>query len=515
MNSAYQQLQIRFKQLSQLDHALVFLNWDQMVMMPAGGVGARSGSVAELAGMHHSLLTAVGMGDWLDEAEEQAAAQADSAQNASLREMRRVWRQASCLPADLVKKKIVAGSRCEHAWRSQRAENDWAGFLSNFREVVTLSREEAQLRLEAANRGNSSPAKERLATRYDSLLELHCAGDTTELIDQVFTRLKGELPDLLQAVVEKQAGRQSAKISETSAQQYPIAQQRQLSQELMRVLGFDFAAGRLDESAHPFSTGVKGDLRITTRYRDDDFLDALFSTAHETGHASYEGGLPDQWQGLPVGLGRNMCIHESQSLLFEKQILLSKAFIRYFEGSIHNHLPSTQSMKADELWEMATTVKPGYIRVEADEVSYPLHVLLRYEIEKMLINGDIEADEIPQLWDERMRQYLGLSTEGNYQNGCLQDIHWTDGAFGYFPSYTLGAINSAQLFSTIKSQHQDWQERFAEGDCSFVIEWLADNIWSRGCELESQPLMVMATGEGTNPDHFLQHLKARYISEAY
>jgi len=504
--TAYQKLADRFMQLSRLDHAATYLSWDQMVMMPPNGNQARSESLAEIAGIRHELLTAPQLPDWLDTAEKELDG-LDPGQRVeqarSLHEMRRRWRESNCLPADLVKAKIMAGSHCEHGWRTQRTENDWAGFLANFREVLKLAREEAQLRTAAANG--------EFATPYEALLDLHCAGDKQQMIDQVFTGLRKELPGLLQQVMEKQASRPAKSMSGT----YPVDEQQKLSQALMSALGFEFDAGRLDVSVHPFSTGEAGDLRITTRYSENEFAEAMLATAHETGHASYEGGLPAQWRGLPVGQHRNMSIHESQSLLFEKQLFLSRAFTEYFSRTVHRELPAADRFDANDLWHAYTVVTPGYIRVEADEVTYPLHVMLRYEIESALINGEAEADAIPDMWHERMQSYLGLSTQGEYTRGCLQDIHWTDGAFGYFPSYTLGALNGAQLFATIRKQHPDWQQSLRKGEVTFVREWLADHIWSKGCLFDSQQLMVNATGEGTNSEYFLQHLRARYLNEEY
>lgn len=497
--NAYQKLVDRFGELHHLDHALTFLSWDQMVVMPVNGNDARSAAVAEIASIRHAKLTAPEVSDWLEE----ALVNSDEGQRLSVQEMRRVWLQSACLPPELVKAKVIAGSRCEHGWRSQRSDNDWSGFLPNFREVVALSREEAQRRQSADSTRFTSP--------YESLLDLHCVGDSQTLIDTVFATLRAELPSLLMEVKEKQKGHEVA----FAGGSYPVLQQQSLCEELMVKLGFDFNSGRLDQSMHPFSTGVAGDLRITTRYRENEFHEALSSTAHEVGHASYEGGLPPQWRGLPVGASRNMCIHESQSLLFEKQVFLSKPFTHYFTDTVHRHLSSSVHLSADSLWSSYTQVKPGFIRVEADEVSYPLHVLLRYEIESALINGEIEVEEVPELWNEKMISYLGLSTDGNYTDGCMQDIHWTDGAFGYFPSYTLGAINAAQLFATLRAENPDWQSRFLRGETDFVRDWLLPRIWDRGCTLGSQELMVQSTGAGTDPALYIKHLRDRYLDALY
>ena len=498
MSSAYSTLVEKFRQLSRLDHAMTFLQWDQLVMMPPGGNQSRAEAIAELASMRHEMLISPEIGELLQQAGNQVV---EAPQKRSLLEMKREWQQAVCLPASLVKAQSLAGSTCEHGWRSQRKDNDWSGFLNNFKEVVQLAREEAKLRQEVE--------PEKFATPYDALLDLYCTGDSSTFIQEVFTGLKAELPALLGEVLE----RQHASADLTGS--YPIEAQQHLNEKLMSCLGFDFSAGRLDVSMHPFSTGDRGDQRITTRFRDTDFADALTSTAHETGHASYEAGLPLEWDDLPVGQARNMCIHESQSLLFEKQIFLSRPFLRFFTPAIHNLLPESKRFDADQVWRACIKVQPSFIRVEADELTYPLHVILRFEIERELINGTIEPKDIPELWNMKMQKYLGLSTEGNYRDGCLQDIHWTDGSFGYFPSYTLGAINGAQLFATIRKERPDWQDLVVKGDVGFIRDWLREKIWSKGSTMDSQQIMAAATGEGTHPRHFLAHIRARYLDNSY
>ncbi len=502
MSQTIKQLEGQFHRIAQLDHAATFLSWDQMVMMPDAGNTARASALAELASLRHELLTTAAMGDWLNEAESEVVSGKLAPELLPhVREMKRSWQQAVVLPASLVHAKVLAGSRCEHGWRVQRGENDWKGFLENFTEVVDLSREEAQCR--------QSASPDDFATPYDALLDLHCTGDTQALIGGVLNELREALPPLLQAVMEKQASEEVVDLSG----HYPIDMQHKLSEELMRKLGFDFNAGRLDVSLHPFSTGGRGDQRITTRYRETDFADALQATAHETGHASYEAGLPQALQSFPLGRARNMCIHESQSLMFEKQIFLSRSFTEAMAGLIKRFLPSASFPDADALWAAQTRVKPSFIRVEADEVTYPLHVMLRYDIESALINGQMGAADIPAAWESSMQQYLGLSVDGKHAIGCLQDIHWTDGAFGYFPSYTMGAVNAAQLMASLKQQFPDWRAEFSRGDTAFVREWLLQNIWQHGCQLESQDLMRSATGEGSTASALLAHLRSRYLDE--
>jgi len=502
MSQHLEHLEKQFHRLAQLEHAMTFLGWDQMVIMPNKGSHPRSTAMAELASMHHELLIADSVDDALNEVEAELTRGALSQDNQQhIAQMRHTAQQARALPASLVHAQVLAGSKCEHAWRSQKTDNDWDGFLENFEPVVELAREEAQHR--------QSQRPDAFATPYDAMLDLHCSGDSQALIGDVFAQLKSELPGLLARVVEKQAGQACVSL----AGDYPLASQQALSEHLMGMLGFDFDAGRLDVSLHPFSTGVQGDQRITTRYRITDFADALQATAHETGHASYEAGLPERWQSFPVGRARNMCIHESQSLFFEKQVFLSRAFGQSFLSAVHEHLPSTKHLQADDIWYAQTRVKPSYIRVEADEVTYPLHVMLRYDIESALINGEIEARMIPDLWESSLQTYLGLSTQGDHAKGCLQDIHWTDGSFGYFPSYTMGAVNAAQLSQALKAQHPDWREHFAKGELGFARDWLASTIWQHGRQMDSQELMQKASGEGSNATYLLSHLESRYLDE--
>lgn len=497
MSKPYDLLKEHFYKLARLNHAITFLQWDQLVMMPPGGNQSRSSSIAELSAMYHELLTSPFLADLLEQCRHQSA---DDETRRSLAEMTRIHRQALCIPADLVKAQSLAGSKCEHGWRQQRKENDWKSFLVNFAEVVNLSRQEAMARQAAAPDNHKTP--------YDALLDLYCTGDSSELIERVFAELKAELPSLIEKISENQLGD-----SALPDGPFSISSQKKLNHKLMEYLGFNFDEGRLDESGHPFSTGDRGDHRITTRFRRTDFLDALLATAHESGHASYEAGLPADWHGLPIGSSRNMSIHESQSLLFEKHLFLSKPFIAFFTKAIHEHLPQTAEISSQHIWSACSHVEPSLIRVEADEVTYPLHVILRFEIESKLINGELEASEIPDAWDDRMKKYLGISTAGNFADGCLQDIHWTDGSFGYFPSYTLGALNSAQLAAAVKRVHADWDERLGRGDLTFVHDWLKDKIWSKASSMDSQEIIRLATGEGTNPRWFLAHLKQRYLPE--
>ncbi|MCG7366254.1 carboxypeptidase M32 [Pantoea sp. ACRSH] len=494
MTTAYQQLSATFQRLSRFGHLMAVAGWDMQTMMPSGGSPARGEALAEMGVLRHSILTDPRVGELIQEAEQ---ADLNDVERANLREMQRAWQQASLLPASLVEAKSLAGSRCEHAWREQRPANDWQGFAANLKEVVRLSREEAQLRADANG-----------TSRYDALLDLYEPGMTSAKLDATFGELKSWLPDLLQRVVEKQAQERV----ELPQGPFAVEAQRQLGLSVMATLGFDFRHGRLDVSAHPFCGGVPDDVRITTRYNQDEFLSALMGVIHETGHARYEQGLPQQWRDQPVGLARSTAIHESQSLFMEMQLGRSREFLQRILPQVCDKLGAQPALNAENFVRLTQRVRPGLIRVDADELSYPAHVILRFEIERALIEGEIEVEDIPALWDEKMMHSLGLDTRGNYRDGCMQDIHWTDGAFGYFPTYTLGAMYAAQLFQAVKKALPDLGERLQHGELQPVFDWLQQNIWQHGSRFPTEQLLINATGEALNPRFFRQHLEQRYLN---
>lgn len=491
----YDKLETHFRKLSRLAHLDAICGWDQAAMMPSGGNTARGEAMAELAVLMHEMATAPHLGEWFA-----AAAQEELApgQQTSLQAMERRWRQATVLPARLVEAKSLAASKCEHAWREQRKNNDWQGFLPNLREVVSLAREEAAVRAEYA--GLSS---------YDALLDLYEPGMTCVQLDKLFNQVETWLPEMIRAVEEKQSSRTYL----TPQGPFPVEQQKQLGLQAMTLLGFDFDHGRLDVSTHPFCGGVPTDVRITTRYDEADFMTALLGVIHETGHARYEQNLPREWAGLPVGEARSMGVHESQSLFFEMQLARSQEFTHQLAPLAARILAREDdpAFAVDNIYRFNTRMKRGYIRVNADEVTYPAHVILRYEIERALIQGDIEVTDIPELWDQKMQSYLGLSTRDNYRDGCMQDIHWTGGAFGYFPSYTLGAIYAAQLFAAAERSISELRIKIARGDLSELFAWLKTNIWQQASTMSTDELIRNATGECLNPEYFQRHLSARYL----
>ncbi len=494
MTSAYQELSKTFQRLARFGHLGAIAGVDMQTTMPPGGSQARGEAMAELSVFMHEVLTDKRLGGLFDAAQQESL---NDVEQANLSEMQRAWQQATILPASLVEAKSLAGSRCEHAWRQQRPANDWQGFSANLKEVVKLSREEAQLRAEALG-----------VSRYDALLDVFEPGMTSAQLDNTFGELKSWLPSLLQKAVEKQ---QKTAIA-APVGPFAVEAQKQLGLSVMKTLGFDFNHGRLDVSAHPFCGGVPEDVRITTRYNESDFLSAMMGVIHETGHARYEQNLPKQWRGQPVAHARSTAMHESQSLFMEMQLGRSKAFLQHIHPQVVALMGDQPALALDNFVRQTQRVKPGFIRVDADELSYPAHVILRYEIERALIEGEIEVDDIPALWDEKMQQSLGIDTRGNYRDGCMQDIHWTDGAFGYFPTYTLGAMYAAQLFQAVKRAIPQVEDLIRNGELQPVFDWLQQNIWQHGSRFPTQQLLVNATGETLNPHYFRQHLEQRYLS---
>jgi carboxypeptidase Taq len=490
---AYDELTRTYQRLHRLGHLQALAGWDQAANMPPKGSAARASALAEMAALLHRMRTEPALAQAIEHAGAEAL---DDLQRANLREIRRDWRLANALPESLVQRRQLAASRCEHAWRTQRPANDWAGFLDNFGEVLALAREEA----ERLSQSLGLP-------RYDALMERFEPGMTSATVDRVFGELRQWLPGLIQRVRARQASEPVI----APAGPFPIDAQRRLCERVIGLLGFDFDAGRLDVSTHPFCGGVPEDVRMTTRFRADDFLGSLMGTVHETGHGRYEQNLPRDWLGQPVAEARSMALHESQSLAFEMQLGGHAGFVARLAPLLADAFGAQPAFDPDNLHRLMTRVKPGFIRVDADEVTYPAHIVLRYEIERPLIEGAIEAADIPALWDAKAAELLGLDTRGNYRDGPLQDVHWPEGMFGYFPCYSLGAMYAAQWFAAMRRATPQLDARLHAGDFAPVFDWLRDNIWSQGCRWTTDELARRASGEALNPAHFKAHLEARYL----
>ncbi|MCC7440621.1 MAG: carboxypeptidase M32 [Bdellovibrionales bacterium] len=499
--TGYSALEKLTQRIHHLQHLSAIVGWDEAVMMPEGGSESRAGAMAELNVMIHEAYNGPEIPEILARAKDDTADESDPWRRANVREFERVWKTQTCLPADFVEKVTLACMRSEQAWRELRSKNDWKGFKPLFSEVLKLKREEAAIRAQVTG-----------LSRYDSMLEIYDPGMRTESLQRTFADLESFLPEFIPAVVEQQR----ADRVERPRGPFPAERQRALGTELMKAVGFDFKHGRLDVSHHPFCGGVPRDVRITTRYREDDFTQGLMGVLHETGHAKYEQGLPQPWLAHPVGASRGMAFHESQSLFMEMQVARSREFLEFAAPAIRRHMApsagdSDPAYEAENLRRLFTRVNPSYIRVEADEVTYPCHVILRFNLERALIGGDLSLDDLPGEWDARMKSGLGLSTLGNDKDGCMQDVHWPAGLFGYFPSYTLGAIIAAQLMAALEKDHPSLRSEVAAGDFAGMNAWLRKAVWSQGSFFTTDELLRKATGAPLGTEPFKNHLRRRYL----
>jgi carboxypeptidase Taq len=492
----YQDIERRFHRLGALQEAAGLLQWDTATLMPEGGAGARAEQSATLALVCHEMLTDPAIGDLLDGAERQN--DLDDWQRANLREMRRGWLHATAVPGDLVEAASRAASSCEQIWRRARPTSDFAMVRPALQRVLDLTREVASAK--AARLGKSSP--------YEALIDRYEPGITTAEIDRLFDELAAALPGLIDRALARQA---TAPAPLEPPGPFPVERQREVATRLMTRLGFDFEHGRLDTSLHPFCGGTPDDVRITTRYDEGNFRSALMGVLHETGHALYERGLPESWRRQPVGEPRGMAMHESQSLLIEMQVCRGRAFTRYLAPLLREAFGGNgPAWSADNLYRLNTRVARSFIRVDADEMTYPAHVILRYRLERALIEGGLALADLPAAWNDGMRELIGVAPPDD-ANGCLQDIHWYDGLFGYFPTYTLGAIIAAQLFDAAKRADAAILPGIAEGNFAPLLAWLRVNVHGKGSFLSRGEIIEAATGSQLDAGIYRRHLEARYL----
>lgn len=490
---AYDRIADTCLRMHRLQHLEAIAWWDQAANMPPKGSEARAAALAEMAALLHRMHTDPGLGELIERARDESLS---AVQRANLREVERARLRATALPEELVQRRQLAASRCEHAWRRQRPANDWAGFLENFREVLAIAREQAARLADVTG-----------LARYDAMMDQYEPDMTGAELDRIFGELRGWLPGLIRDVRDKQ----SRESTIPPQGPFPVDAQRALCERVMAILGFDFEAGRLDVSTHPFCGGVPEDVRLTTRFNEREFLSSLMGTIHETGHARYEQNRPRNLLGQPVSEARSMAIHESQSLSFEMQIGRHPGFVAQLAPMIAEALGPQPAFEAENLQRLVTRVEPGFIRVDADELTYPAHIILRYEIERGLIEGELQADDIPAAWDARMAELLDVDTRGNFTDGPLQDVHWPEGLFGYFPCYSLGAMYAAQWFAAIRRAHPDLDERIAAGEPGIAFDWLDEHVWRQASRWTTAELVERATGGPLDPGIFRAHLEQRYL----
>jgi carboxypeptidase Taq len=492
-SSAYARLERIFSRVALVEQALGILHWDMAAVMPPGGAASRGEQLATLKALAHEILTGAEVGGLLDSAEGEDL---DLWQRANLQEMRRDWVHAATIPSRLIEDLSRASSTSETMWRKARAEADFALVQEHLAEVLRLTREMAEIKSQALG-----------VSPYDALLDQYEPGGRSASIDPVFDDLGAFLPGFLGEVLARQAP-----ATEGPPGPFPVESQRALALSMMEALGFDFEHGRLDISQHPFCGGTPDDVRITTRYDESDFAKSLMGVLHETGHALYERGLPDRWRTQPVGRARGMSLHESQSLLMEMQACRSREFLFFAAPRMAAAFGALGRSRwdAETIQAVTTRVSPDFIRVDADEVTYPAHVILRYRLEKALIAGELEVAGLPSAWNEGMESLLGIRPPDDAQ-GCLQDIHWYDGAIGYFPTYTLGAMTAAQLFDAAKKDVPGLLEAIGHGDFQPLLRWLRRHVHSRASSVSTDVLLTEATGRPLDSAVFKAHLKARYL----
>jgi len=491
--TAYARLTSRFARIATIGEAASVLGWDASAMMPPGGGAARGDQLAVLAGLAHGLLTAPEVADDLALAD----ARTDEWDVANLGLMRHAHVRATAVPEDLVEAQARANSACEKVWREARRNSDFAAVAPYLAEVVSLTRQAADAMAPALG---LSP--------YDALMDGYQRGIGAADVAPVFARYEAFLRDALPRAEERQA-QQPPPVELQGV--FPADRQEGLCRHLSARAGLEFDHARLDRSTHPFCGGTPTDVRITTRYNEADPAQALMGVLHETGHALYERGLPTGYARQPVGNAAGMAAHESQSLIIEMQSCRSDPFLAWlgpelhgaFGGAAEPYAPSNLS----RLWRR---IERGLIRVDADEMTYPAHVILRFRLEQALVAGDLQVADLPGAWRDGLMALLGVAPPDDAR-GCLQDIHWYDGAFGYFPSYTLGAMAAAQLMAAARREVEGLDAGLGRGDLGPLVAWLRLRMHGQGSRLGFNDLLREATGKPLDPADFEAHLTARYL----
>ncbi|MCW8307947.1 carboxypeptidase M32 [Acidiphilium sp. PA] len=493
---AYQRLTTRFARIATVEEAMSMLGWDEAAVMPDGGSAARADQLATLSGIAHAMLVEPAVADDLDAAE--AHPPAAPAERRNLELMRRSHTQAAALPGDLVEALTRQSSTCEKIWRAARAASNFNMAAQPLADLLALSREKAAA-LSAAT--GLAP--------YDALIDTYQPGITAAEITPVFTRYETFLHTALPQVEALQASREHCT---PGTAPFAITAQEALCRRLSAQAGLDYTGARLDRSTHPFCGGTPTDIRITTRYDETDFASALMGVLHETGHALYEAGLPRTNARQPVGAAAGMAVHESQSLIIEMQAARSDAYLTFLGPVLAEAFDQDPaSFTLPRLAARLRHVERSFIRVEADEMTYPAHVILRYRLEAAMIAGDLAVSDLPGAWADQLRSLLDI-TPPDDARGCLQDIHWYCGLFGYFPSYTLGAMAAAQLMAAARTATPAIDAALAQGDVSPLLTWLRTNVHQHGASLGFNDLLRQATGKPLDPTAFETHLTSRYLT---
>lgn len=494
--SAYEELVARMREAELLGSCASLLSWDEQTHLPPRGAEHRANQLALLAGLTHERKTDPRIGELLNELEAVSGDSDPEGERAvNVREIRRAYNRAVRLPKRLVEELSRTTSLAQQAWVEAKKNADFPTFLPWLTKIVALKREEA----EAIGYGTGH--------RYDALLDDYEPGMTAAAVTAVFEPLRNELVKLVSLI--QQSGRQAP--VEILHRHYPQQAQRVLAESAAKYIGFNFEAGRLDESPHPFCSGIgPGDCRLTTRFHDHHFNAGFFGVLHEAGHGIYEQGLQTEAFGLPMGQACSLGIHESQSRLWENFVGRSRAFWEYFYPSAQQAFPiALKQVSLDDFYFAINDVRPSLIRVEADEVTYNLHIMLRLELELQLLSGDLPPAEVPTAWNTCVENYLGIKPP-NDAVGCLQDIHWSGGLIGYFPTYALGNMYAAQFFEAAQDALGPLETLFQRGEFLPLKAWLNENIHRHGKRYPAARLVEVVTGRPLSAEPLIGHLRNKF-----
>lgn len=490
--SAFQTL---VNEIHDLNATQSLLGWDLETMMPHKGSAMRAKQMATLAKLSHNLMTGPEMDQHMQRLRQPGIADTlDTMNQALIREVGQSYDKSRKIPIELLQAMVETTAEAHNVWVEARANKQFKQFKPCLQKIISLNQQMAD-----ALGYEDSP--------YDALLDEYEPGLTVKQLDPLFVKLKSDIVPLLQAI--KNAGYKPDTTCLTKGT-FPSEKQITFSKKILADMGFDFEAGRLDLSAHPFSSGSSAtDVRLTTRIDEQDVFSALSSSMHEGGHGMYEQGINPALSRTPLSEGTSLGIHESQSRMWENQVGRSKAFWTHYFPQLQATFPELKSVTLEQFYHAINLVEPSYIRVEADEVTYNLHILVRYEIEKALIEGQMNVDDIPGAWAEKMKAYLGI-TPTHDAEGALQDIHWSHGSFGYFPTYTLGNLYSAQFFNTAKQQIADLDSNIARGQLLPLKTWLNKEIHWVGKSETADTIVRRVTGEPLNATYFVDYLWRKY-----
>ncbi|GIW74909.1 MAG: thermostable carboxypeptidase 1 [Phycisphaerales bacterium] len=504
MPSPYASLCAYGRQNATMQSVAALLGWDQETYMPRGGGAARAEQSALMAGLLHERATSPQLGELIAACESDDAL--DELQRACVREFRRDYDRATRLPRTLVEELARTGSQAQEAWKDARAKSDFSAFAPWLAKMVDLTRQKARC----------YPVSEG-GELYDALLDEYEPGATARQVQAVFEPLAERLSALIRRVAEDGQAPDDAPLGI----QAPRDRQHALGLQVLEAIGFDLQRGRLDVTTHPFCQGIgPGDTRLTTRYDERYFPGALYGTLHEAGHGLYEQGLPKASThpgpngepidcfGTPLAESVSLGIHESQSRLWENMVGRSESFWAWLEPLAKDALAALGSYDREEIYRAVNIVRPSYIRVEADEGTYNLHVMLRFELERALVAGDLAIDDLPAAWNDRFEQLLGLQVPDD-AHGCLQDVHWSFGLFGYFPTYTLGNLYAAQFWQALGTQMPGLDDDVRKGDFAPLLAWLNTNIHAHGRRFSAGQLCERVTGRSLEADPLLDYLTTK------